>query len=118
MGLAELIRRQQELLNAAKAAGRTLTEEEQAEFDDLQRQVDAILQKSEEETGGNGRETESEGTRAEERQRCAEITSICREFDVADEDMKRYLNEGTAVDAVRAAILNNMRAQGAPVAVK
>ena len=37
MGLAELIRRQQELLNAAKAAGRTLTEEEQAEFDDLQR---------------------------------------------------------------------------------
>ncbi len=119
MNLAALIRRQQELLNTAKAAGRALTEEEQAEFNDLQRQVDTILQlESGKEAEGQGQENESEGAREAERQRCAEITSLCREFDVSDEDMKRYLNEGTTIDTVRAAILNSMRAQGAPIAVR
>ena len=119
MNLAELIRRQQELLNTAKAAGRALTAEEQAEFDDLQRQVDTILQsESGKEAEDHGQESESEGAREAERQRCAEITTICREFDVSDEDMKRYLNEGTTIDTVRAAILNSMRAQGSPIAVR
>lgn len=119
MNLAELIRRQQELLNAAKAAGRELTAEEQAEFDDLQRQVDTILQmESEKNAEGQGSGNEPESAMAAERQRCAEVTSICREFAVPDEDMKRYLHDGTTVDAVRAAILNSMRTQGSPIAVR
>ncbi len=119
MGLAELIRRQQELLNTAKAAGRALTADEQAEFDGLQKQVDTILQMERENNAdGNRQETDSESVMSEERQRCAEIISICREFAVPDEDMKRYLNEGTTVDAVRKSILNSMREQGAPIAVR
>ena len=38
---AKWIQRQQEIVSAARAAGRGLTAEEQAEFDQLQRQIDA-----------------------------------------------------------------------------
>ena len=39
----QLIQRQQELLNTAKAAARELNAEEQAEFDNIQRELDAIV---------------------------------------------------------------------------
>ena len=38
---AKWIKRQQEIVDAARAAGQGLTAEEQAEFDALQRQIDA-----------------------------------------------------------------------------
>ena len=38
---AKWIKRQQEIVSAARAAGRGLTAEEQAEFDELQRKIDA-----------------------------------------------------------------------------
>lgn len=38
---AKWIKRQQEIVDAARAAGRGLTAEEQAEFDELQRKIDA-----------------------------------------------------------------------------
>ena len=50
MNLKQMIQRQQELLNAARAAQRELTADEQAEFDSLQRSIDAIRAT----TGGNG----------------------------------------------------------------
>lgn len=117
MNLEQMIQRQQELLNAARAAQRELTADEQAEFDSLQRSIDALR-------GGNGggestptpaSGDNSDSVRAAERQRCADITTLCREFDVSAEDMARYLNEGTTVDAVRAAILDGMRQSGAPI---
>ena len=42
MNREAMIQRQQELLNAARAANRELTAAEQAEFDSLQRQIDAL----------------------------------------------------------------------------
>ena len=36
---AAKLQRQQELVNAAKTAGRALTQEEQSEFDTLQREI-------------------------------------------------------------------------------
>ena len=39
---SEYLKRQQELVDAAKAASRELTADEQAEFDKLQRQIEAL----------------------------------------------------------------------------
>ena len=41
MTIQEMIARQQEIVNGARAAGRDLTAEEQTEFNGLQRQIDA-----------------------------------------------------------------------------
>ena len=114
MNRKQMIQRQQELLNTAKAAQRELTAEEQAEFDSLQRQIDALPAE-----GTEGVPTAPadnlEGVRAAERQRCADITTLCREFNVPAADQERYLNDGTTVDAVRAAILDGMIKNGAPI---
>lgn len=117
MNLIQMIRRQQELLNTARAAQRELTAEEQAEFDGLQREIDAIVAAGGE-TGGNegaGNEDNAGSARDAERQRCSEITSLCREFNVSAEDERRYMSEGTTVDQVRAAILDGMRQSGTPI---
>ena len=41
MNIQEMIARQQAIVSGARAAGRDLTAEERAAFDDLQRQIDA-----------------------------------------------------------------------------
>lgn len=115
----KLIQRQQELLNTARAAQRELTADEQAEFDSLQRQIEALEREAEENPPTeNAEAARAESARAEERQRCAEITSLCREFSVSAEDQTRYLNDGISVDAVRAAILDSMRQNSAPIATR
>lgn len=110
MNREQMIRRQQELLNTAKAEKRELTAEEQAEFDDLQRQLEKL-----DKPGSNTPQGNADERMAAERQRCAEITALCREFQVSPEDESRYLTEGTTVDAVRAAILDGMIQRGTPV---
>lgn len=117
MNRKQMIQRQQELLDTAKAAQRELTAEEQAEFDSLQRQIDALPAERSEKTGGVTPTPgdDAERTIEKERQRCAEITTLCREFSVSAEDQTRYLNNGTSVDAVRAAILEGMKQTGAPI---
>lgn len=110
----QMIQRQQELLNTAKAAQRELTAEEQAEFDNLQRSIEALGGENPPEPAGDN----AESVRAAERQRCAEITTLCREFNVSAENQTRYLNEGFTVDAVRAAILDSMRQNGAPISTR
>lgn len=115
----KLIQRQQELLNTARAAQRELTAEEQAEFDSLQRQIEALEREAgENPPTENAEAARAESARAEERQRCADITSLCREFSVSAEDQARYLNDGITVDAVRAAILDSMRQNSAPIATR
>lgn len=127
MNLKQMIQRQQELLSTAKAAQRELTAEEQKEFDDLQRSIDAEMarmaateptQPSQATTPVQPRapSIDADAVRAAERQRAAEITTLCREFGVSDEDMTNHINNGSSVDAVRAAILDGMRASKAPVA--
>lgn len=110
----QMIQRQQELLDNAKAAQRELTADEQAEFDSLQRQIDAMSADD-----GEGTPTpdtgNADGVRAAERARCADITTLCREFNVSAEDQARYLNDGVSVDAVRAAILDGMKQNSTPI---
>ena len=110
---SEYLKRQQELVDAAKAASRELTADEQAEFDKLQRQIEALTAEIEAEerslqtpppapagtgttptpapaTGTTPQVTNDEVKRAieAERQRIADITSMCRDFDV---DPKSYI---------------------------
>lgn len=61
MTLEQMINEQQMLLNAARTQGRSLTAEEQARFDSLQRSIDAARATSP--SGGNG--TGSEGHQRE-----------------------------------------------------
>ena len=111
-----MIQRQQELLNLARAEQRELTAEEQAEFDSLQRSIDAFgAPAAANPTPASAPTDNTEGVRAAERQRCADITNLCRSFNVSAEDQARYLSEGTTVDAVRAAILDGMVQNGAPI---
>ena len=70
----ELIARQQELLNAARAAGRELTAEEQAEFDTCQRELDALDAASRQQTQPTATpESDPEAVRLAERNRIREI---------------------------------------------
>lgn len=115
MNREQMIQRQQELLNTARAAQRELTAEEQAEFDFLQRQIDALGAPAPADPTPAAPADNADSARAAERQRCAEITTLCREFNVSAEDQARYLTEGTTVDAVRAAILDGMIQGGTPI---
>ena len=124
---AAKIAAQQALTNGARAAGRELTPEEQAQFDALQREIDALTleieaeERQEPTPDHSGRQREGEGDpdpdmqaatqRAveAERQRVTDITNLCRDFDVDPAD---HIRDGHSIDQVRAAILEGMRATG------
>lgn len=108
MNLEQMIQRQQELLNLAKAEQRELTADEQIEFDGLQESIDAM--KSAKDASERALEAQKS-----ERTRCAEITNLCREFSVKSEDEQKYIADGVSVDAVRAAILDGMKKEKAPL---
>lgn len=123
MNLKELIQRQQTILDTVKAAKREFTAEEERELEDLQRQIAEAVR------GQAGQpptapptvtptvpQMDENAVRTAERQRIAEITSMCRSFGVSNEDTDKYIKEDTSVDAVRAAIMDNMMKNGAPVA--
>ena len=123
----EAVRKQQELINRAKADGnRGLTQEEQAEFERLQgeiEQADTEIQQSRGLEGNNGAtnappvQNNNEGQRAieGERQRVAEIISLCRDF---EQDPSEYISNGSTVEQVRAAILDGLRQNNAPVGAR
>ncbi|RKJ17792.1 hypothetical protein D7X48_20810 [bacterium D16-50] len=122
MNLRQMIQRQQEILNAAKAASRELTAQEQAEYDSLQKQIDAALAAMEGDgsDGGSGqgeRSGDGDARVAEqaERSRCAEITALCRQFDVPDDDIRRYLSDGTPIGDVREAIIDKLAREREPI---
>ena len=115
------IQRQQELVNAARSANRSLNDAEQKEFDDLQVKIDQLNREIEEESrqqpaAQNAQaDTAAADTRAAteaERSRVSEIMTLCRDFDI---DAQRYIDDGSSVEQVRAAILNNLRSQHAPI---
>ena len=126
MNLKELIQRQQALLDTAKAAKRELTAEEQRELEDLQRQIAEAIKGVNPPTAPPTApmapptvpQMDENAIREAERQRTAEITSMCRSFSVSAEDMDKYIKDGTSVDAVRAAIMDNMMKNGAPIVQK
>ena len=130
---------QQALINGAAAAGRELTAEESAQFDTLQREIDALAleiaaeerqaQSAQAQTAAaDGERQETTAQRdlggqqdtaaravAAERQRVQDITAMCREFHV---DPAEHIREGHTLDQVRAAILDGMRQSGNPVSVQ
>lgn len=110
--------RQQELVNAAKKENRDLTAEEQTEFDSLQREIDDLtreIEAEEKEPEGepapNTRQLVEEAL-AGERQRVAGITTMCRGLGV---DPDKFITEGKTLDETRAALVDQMIKQGAPL---
>ena len=131
MTVEQMIARQQEILNAANAAGRELTAEERAEFDGLQRNIDAAKAAGSAHGGQNankpsnggaqrsgeeGEEPDPAGTaqRAaeEERTRIRSIENLCRSFGI---EADTYIQNGSTMDQVRAAILDTLEKRNAPV---
>ena len=143
MTIEQMIARQQELLNAARSAGRNMTREEAAEFDSLQRSIDAaraagagIAHGGQSSTpaapanntpegqrqqtpaageGGNGGQDPQNAQRAieAERQRIRSIEDLCTEFGL---DARSYIDNGSTEEQVRAAVLEHLRSQHSPVA--
>lgn len=127
--------KQQALVNAAKAEGnRALTTEEQAAFNEYQRQIeqaDAEIEAQERGLAGNtGANTappetqpstpvvSSEKQRSEtmeERNRATEIMALCRDFNI---DPSEHIRNGSTVEQVRAAILESMKQSSPPVKVQ
>jgi len=101
--LNQKIARQQEIVNAAKSAGRGLNADEQKEFDNLQREIDALKAEITDENKVHG---EAERAVIAERNRVSEITALCRDFDL---DPTEYIRSGVSVDAVRTAILVKLK---------
>ena len=129
MNREQMLARQRELLQLAQTEGRAMTADERAEFDSLQRAIEALdnnagsgaaghANQQAQRTadlgeGGEGGDPEAQ-TRAitEERNRIREITEMCRDFQMeADE----YINNGSTVEQVRAAVIERMRQNGRPV---
>ena len=113
----ELIARQQELLNIARAANREMTPEEQAEFDACQREIDALdvsarQQEAQGQSGNADNTTDLEAVRQAERNRIREIENICGHFGI---DSGNYVSSGMSVEGVRQAVLNQLMQNGAPI---
>lgn len=132
--------RQQAIVNAAKADGnRALTADEQAEFESRQREIEEANAEIEAQERGlaggeavplaptppqqtvtqtatppaapvTGQRSETEA----ERSRVTDIIALCRDFDA---DPTEYIQNGSAMDEVRSAILEGMRQTGGPVRV-
>lgn len=103
MTLEQMLARQKEILDAAKAAKRDLTDEERREFDELQKSIDGLKSKQSKSNSNNDDdETVARQAVENERQRVLEIDSLCRSF---GEDPQEYIREGKTIDEVRAIIL-------------
>lgn len=129
------IQRQQALVKAAKDGNREMTAEEQAEFDSLQREIDTLTTEITAEENPQRSLAPSQTPAApaptpapaavptvtdeqrilDERTRIANITTMCREFDMEDTDLQKFIQDGTSEDKVRAAILDKLRATSAPI---
>ncbi len=117
------ILRQQQILSDAKSANRELTPEERREFDDLQREIEALTAEIEQEEArslepqiGQGIPAgeNEEQIRQEERSRIADITALCREFGMGEQE-RAFIENGSTADSVREAIIEHMRQTGAPL---
>lgn len=106
--------RQQAIRDAAKAEGRDLTDEEQTEFDNLQRDIERLTGEIDaglDDEPGNPEPEDAAAIRnaaiTAERSRIAEINSLCRSFDVEPE---QFIANGNSIDEVRAAVLTQLSA--------
>lgn len=105
----QILARQNELLEAARNAGRAMTAEEIAEFDSLQR---ALATAPAAETETENTEADTQRAVAEERARISEISDLARAFDL---DPAQAINDGSTVDQYRAQVLEAVRTSRQPV---
>ena len=114
--LLAAIARQKAIVDTAKSANRSLAEDEQREFDALQTEIDELnADIAEEERQHQLAEESAEAANRAveaERGRIAEISSLCRDFDI---DPANYISDGSTVDAVRADVLRQLRENHAPL---
>ena len=112
------IQRQQEILSAARAEGRGLTTEETAEFEELQRKIDAEPETpTEPEPPKNNPPSDSDNADAAravqlERQRISDICSLCRQTGMEPDE---YIKDGSSMEQVREAALEHLMKHGSPV---
>lgn len=104
MDVKAAIKKQQEILAKARAEKRDLSDVEEKEFNDLQLIVD-----------GNKSNENTEKAVAAERKRIADISALCRDFNVDSTD---YISKGSSLDDVRAAILDSVRKNSLPATVR
>lgn len=111
------ITRQNEIMSGARQGGRDLTDEETRELEELQREIDQLSAeiRAEEEAQGGVTEAPNGDAVQEERTRAAEITNLCREFGM---NAGEYIANGQSVDQVRAAVIEQMRAQHQPIGAR
>lgn len=116
MNKTEALARQQALVNQARAEGRSLTPEEQAEFDRCQAVIDGA--EGEPDGGQRGAADPADPIQqaiAAERQRMAEITSLCRQTGMEAEP---YIRSGAAMDEVRQAAVTFLIQHNGPVGAR
>lgn len=129
MNLQEMIARQRELTEAARQQGRSLTAEEQREFDSLQEQIDSMTASGQEgQRGANppagnppaSGEAAPGGDEARaaamaERQRVRDITDLCQRFGM---DSEPYISNDSTLDQVRAAVIEHLQRTKGPVGTR
>ena len=135
MSREQMIARQQELLAFAKSQNRAMTEDELKEFDSLQRSIDAYdaavgatghanqrsVKDDDDDEGGN-KDDDEDGQKSakdiqaraikEERERIRSIEEMCRHFNM---DASEYISKGTSVEGTKAAIMEKLMTDGAPI---
>ena len=135
MSREQMIARQQELLSLAQSQGRAMTEAELSEFDALQRSIDALTAAEaamtghtnqtrsdddgkDDDTSGNDddedsqRQLDAANERKLERERIRAIEDMCEHFGV---ESRAYIDNGVSVDAARAAVMDQLMADNAPL---
>lgn len=114
---AKKIRQQRELFDAVRSAKRDMTAEESEQFNSLQREIDELTVEINEEERDLEIKDNSDlpADLTQERQRITDINMLCREFGVKNEEVDKFINNGNTVDEVRAAIIETMRNNGAPI---
>jgi hypothetical protein len=122
--LRQLLAQQEAIVKTAKDGKRDLTADEQKNFDDLQKKIEAakaeIKMAEERAAGGSPAHTPNAADEAKravdaERQRTAEITSMCRDFNMSPD---KFVADGVTVEQARAAVLDELKKTAGPVGVR
>ena len=100
MGAKDALRRQQELLEKAKAEGRNLNSEEQREFDSMQTVIDAA-----------STEGDVDGLQIE-RERCKQIVELCKDMEL---DPTEFIANGASIEAVKDVAIQKFKSEKRPV---
>lgn len=123
----QMIARQQELLELAKSQNRAMNADEQREFDALQVRIDAMSgaatveqpghvsqtrEEDDKETGAEDQAQSLDRALREERERTRAIEEMCEHFGV---ESRQYVDNGSSVDAVRTAIMDQLMREKAPI---